>query len=698
MQSITPFFRQLFVMLSLCCSSPLLAQILPGQIVINEFLADNTNSTADQNQEFDDWIELYNTTSSPINLNGLYMTDDFFDPTKWPFPDTTIAANDYLVIWADNDSFQVGLHAFFRLSSNGERLWMGYNNGTVVDSLSFGPQGTDISEGRYPNGTGAFGLMSPTFGASNAPFLVLDSLQAGDLVINEFMADNQNTAADPNGEFDDWIELYNNTSSPISLQYFFLTDDKNDPTKWAFPDTSIGAQAYLIIWADNDTLQLGLHAHFRLGSTGDFLWLGYADGTVIDSLSFGNQLTDVSTGRFPNGTGSFQFMPPTFAAQNASFPPIDTIESGELVLNEIMALNENTQADQNGEFDDWVELYNNTNSPLELKDVFLSDDPNNPAKWNFPDTSIAANDYLIIWADQDSQPGLHANFSLSSSFGESLILAYADGTLIDQLAFGAQIADTSIGRFPNGVGPFGLMLPTFAAANSNIVTIDTIQAGELVINELMADNTFTVTDQDLEYEDWIELYNPGPNPISLSRVFLSDDPAVPNKWPFPDTSIAAQSYLIIWADQDENQSGLHAGFSLANEGENLFLGYSDGTLIDQVSFWPLGADTTFGRFPNGTGSFGYMLPSFAAENLGLLTGIENLSQPLGLRIYPNPAFKELIIQLRDPAEWEMQLCNSLGQEVKRVRFQNQVRLSVGDLPRGIYLLRVGRETHKIILR
>jgi hypothetical protein len=539
-------------------------------------------------------------------------------------------------------------------------------------------------------------LFATLFLFSATPLLA--QILPGQVVINEFMADNGNTVADQNQEFDDWVELYNNTSSPLNLNGLYLTDDFFDPTKWPFPDTTIAANDYLLIWADNDSFQMGLHAFFRLSSNGEQLWMGYNNGTVVDSLSFGYQQTDVSTGRVPNGTGSFQFMPPTFAAQNSSFAPIDTIESGELVLNEIMTINQSTQADQNGEFDDWVELYNNTNAPLMLKDVFLSDNPSNPVKWNFPDTSIAANDYLIIWADQDSQPGLHANFSLSGSLGESLVLGYADGTIIDQLAFGAQIADTSIGRFPNGVGPFGLMLPTFAAANSNFVNIDTIRAGELVINELMADNTFTVPDQDLEYEDWIELYNPGPNPISLSRVFLSDDPAVPNKWPFPDTSITAQGYLIIWADQDENQAGLHAGFGLSNEGESLYLGYADGTLIDLVSFGPQGADTTFGRFPNGTGPFGYMLPSFAAENLGLITDVESLPNPLGLNLYPNPATTELIIEGLDPAVREILLTNSFGQEIKRIRFQNQLRLAVGDLPRGIYFLRIGRETHKVILR
>ena len=115
----------LLLMLAFFAFSPSLAQINSGDIVINEFMADNDNVASDQNGEFDDWVEIYNNTPSPVSLNGVYLTDDFLNPTKWPFPDTFIAAFDYLIVWADNDTFQTGLHAFFRLSSGGEQLWLG---------------------------------------------------------------------------------------------------------------------------------------------------------------------------------------------------------------------------------------------------------------------------------------------------------------------------------------------------------------------------------------------------------------------------------------------------------------------------------------------------------------------------------------------------------------------------------------------
>ncbi len=140
----------------------------------------------------------------------------------------------------------------------------------------------------------------------------------GDVVINEFMASNDLTASDEEGEFDDWVELYNNTESDISLQGYYLSDNLNVPDKWQFPDTTIKAGGYLIVWTDKDTLQAGLHANFKLSASGEELILSNRDGDLVDQVTFYLQTTDVSTGRDPNGTGIFMAMEATFAAENNS--------------------------------------------------------------------------------------------------------------------------------------------------------------------------------------------------------------------------------------------------------------------------------------------------------------------------------------------------------------------------------------------
>lgn len=139
----------------------------------------------------------------------------------------------------------------------------------------------------------------------------------GDLVINEILADNQNGLADPDGEIEDWIELYNNTTAPVNLTGLYLSDNPNTPTKWPFPNgTTIPAKGYLIVWADEDGSQSGLHANFKLKSSGEYLSLSSSSGILLDSITFGEQVADRSFGRFTNGTGQFTEMPPTFSAEN----------------------------------------------------------------------------------------------------------------------------------------------------------------------------------------------------------------------------------------------------------------------------------------------------------------------------------------------------------------------------------------------
>ncbi len=142
-----------------------------------------------------------------------------------------------------------------------------------------------------------------------------------DVVINEFAASNigPDGIADPAGEFGDWIELYNNTEEAISLDNFYLSDELETPLRWTFPlGTVIEANDYLIVWADKDEAQDGLHTNFRLSKSGEFIMLGHEDGTIIDSLSFGEQTTNLPSARLPNGTGPFYQQAPTFGLHNGN--------------------------------------------------------------------------------------------------------------------------------------------------------------------------------------------------------------------------------------------------------------------------------------------------------------------------------------------------------------------------------------------
>lgn len=134
------------------------------------------------------------------------------------------------------------------------------------------------------------------------------------VVINELMADNDNILPDPQGDYDDWLELHNLTDSAVMLTGMYLSDKEDEPTKWAFPEnTEIPANGHLIVWLDEDIDDVeGLHADFKLSKGGELVMLVDTDGIqVLDSITFGEQETDIAFGRLPDGTGDFQVVAAT---------------------------------------------------------------------------------------------------------------------------------------------------------------------------------------------------------------------------------------------------------------------------------------------------------------------------------------------------------------------------------------------------
>ncbi len=138
------------------------------------------------------------------------------------------------------------------------------------------------------------------------------------ILINEFLAKNDSLNADPNAQFEDWIELYNTTGDTLSLSGLYLTDKPDRLTKWQFPDSvKIMPHGFILLWCDEDQNQLGLHTNFKLSNSGEFIALTAADTTIVlDSLSFGVQSSNISFGRYPDGSDSWSFLNPTPASSN----------------------------------------------------------------------------------------------------------------------------------------------------------------------------------------------------------------------------------------------------------------------------------------------------------------------------------------------------------------------------------------------
>jgi len=161
-----------------------------------------------------------------------------------------------------------------------------------------------------------FSLVLYVMGIGSAAFAQADI----SLVINELTASNSSDGgfADPQGDFDDWFEIYNFGETAIDMGGMYLTDDLSEPAKWRIPDnspieTTVSAHGYLLIWADNDISDGPLHVGFNLSKNGEQIGLTASDGiTMIDAIVFGEQITNTSYGRYPDaGRSAFFYEPDT---------------------------------------------------------------------------------------------------------------------------------------------------------------------------------------------------------------------------------------------------------------------------------------------------------------------------------------------------------------------------------------------------
>lgn len=154
------------------------------------------------------------------------------------------------------------------------------------------------------------------------------------LYINEFMASNSSTIADEYGEYDDWVEIYNGSNQDIWLGDKYLSDNLNNPVKWAFPDTTIAAGGFLLVWADGQPAQGPMHTPYKLDKDSEEIGIfnnlasGYAQ---IDAIIYNSQSTDISMGRVTDGAFEWKFFSnPTPGSSNSL---VGIIENPELSFN-----------------------------------------------------------------------------------------------------------------------------------------------------------------------------------------------------------------------------------------------------------------------------------------------------------------------------------------------------------------------------
>jgi hypothetical protein len=221
----------------------------------------------------------------------------------------------------------------------------------------------------------------------------------------------------------------------------------------------------------------------------------------------------------------------------------------------------------------------------------------------------------------------------------------------------------------------------------------------VAINEIQASNASTMADQDGEYDDWIELYNLTDQTVDLSGWHLSDNPDNLGKWTFPEgTFLGAEAYLIIWADEDGSQAGLHANFKLSAGGEELFLTDPGFTSGQQVVFENQQTDLGYARVPNGTGDFVIQAPTFQAHNTEPTAVTQTATLPGSWSVRPNPTSSLLFLSTDLTEPQPFRLTNAVGQVVREGVLRQSDSWSVADWIPGWYFLQAPGYTAKILVR
>ncbi len=377
----------------------------------------------------------------------------------------------------------------------------------------------------------------------------------GSIFLNEAMADNVTTIADEFGQFDDFVEIYNSSVGSISLDGYGLTDDILDPYKWILPATAtVPAGGYLLLWADGDTLQGLLHGPFGLSSNGESLTLTDDLGFVVDVLSFTDQAPDVSWGRRTDGAPQTGFLVPTPEGPNPdNAPPIvwDT---------------------------DAPSPFPSPGQAIEVTAEVQEDD----------------GDSVTVTLYYKDGPGFTAvPMTLDSLLYSGSVPEHPYGETVSYYVEAVDEHGGSTIRPPDAPGA--------TRDHQVFVGITAVR-----INEFMADNATTIQDEELKFEDWIELVNLADFDVDLSGFYLTDDAADTKKWRFPEgTVIDSSGYLLIWADNDDGDPGLHTSFKLSALGEHIGFhapGYMANVVLDEHDFGPQTTDISEGRDIDGAGT------------------------------------------------------------------------------------------------
>ncbi len=592
----------------------------PAGLRINEWLA------ASLSQE--EFVEIYNPAVLPVALGGLSFTDSLIG---WPArnvikPLSFMGAGEYLAFIAEGNG-NGGDHLNFGLALEQGEIGLFNTDLSVIDCVIYGPQQLEIAQGKCPNGgLTAITLGTPTPGAPNScPVALPPPVTVTLLTISNLWSYQPRT----NYDAVNWTtNTYNDATWPTGLALLGRT---------SFASNQIWPEPFRTHIETNSTqTNFYFRAHFNVAPGASYTSLQfrhiiddgavfYLNGVEIPGSRFNLPAGPINGAMFASSTisiGAYQgpiSIPISMLVTGDNVFAVDVHQSftnssdfamgielqalivtnspalAGVLINEVLA-NNATFEEPDGSKPDWVELYNPSTNAVDLGDMSLTDDTTVSRRWVIAGGTILNAQSFLKFRFDSGLPAsaTNAGFALKANGGGVFLFnRLADGgALLSSVAYGLQAADFSIGRLPNGSTNWALNIPTLGSGNLVASLGDPLL---LRVNEWMA-NPLPGND------DYIEVFNPNPQPVDISRFYLTDNLGNRIKHQLPALSflgVGQDAFQEFKADGNTTLGADHLNFSLAGGGEAAGLTHSNLTALDSISFGPQSSGVSQGRLPDG---------------------------------------------------------------------------------------------------
>lgn len=438
------------------------------KLVINEIVTSNDGIYSSEDGSICDFIELYNGSNSDINLKN-YGISDKEKKVKWVFPDITINQNGYIIVNLCGEK-KDGLYAPFKLKSDGsETIALISKEGKVIDAIETTYLEKNQSIGRDLKGNfHTFEIVTPGYentvdGYNN----YINSLKGEEDVIKitEFLPKNDGNFKFEN-EYPEYIELTNTGNNEINLKNYTLSGDKYAIFEYKLPDITLKPNEVIVFYTSGKNINDNIiHTNFKLDSKNGVITLS-KNGKIIEQQEYNNVENGLAMIKINNKLIKSSVISPGFENTVDGVDKFNkTFKTNQdIIINEVMNNNFSYLPQNGNNYYDWIELKNNSDIKINLKDYNIS--TKDTKMFNLPDVALNPGDYYIIMASGDTNLSnssfAHSNFKISET--ESIYL-FKNEEIIDSVVISNIPNGYSYGRGENGF--YYINKPTPKTTNTN---------------------------------------------------------------------------------------------------------------------------------------------------------------------------------------------------------------------------------------